>query len=44
MRLELEDIAWRGQFAEALAEAAQMRRAVVVKPTGQGFDPSTDEW
>jgi hypothetical protein len=38
-----EDIVWRECFDEALAEAAEGRRMLVVKPVGQGM-VGPDDW
>ena len=34
---EYEDPQWRNSFLDALKEGAELSRAVVVKPLGQGF-------
>lgn len=44
MRPEVEDIQWRDHFAEGIAEGARLSRAIVIKPTGQGYDPKSDDW
>lgn len=43
MRFEVLNPVWRTNVAEALAEAALLRRAVVVKPLGQGVG-AKDDW
>lgn len=42
-RPEVVDIEWLGSLTEALHEATRLRRPVVVKPAGQGFD-ADDNW
>jgi formylglycine-generating enzyme required for sulfatase activity len=42
MRPEFRDIRWRGRLSDGLAEAAERRLMVVVKPAGQGAD--RDDW
>ena len=44
MRASVTDIPWRSDFESAISEARKLRRAVVVKPAGQGYDPGPDNW
>ena len=43
MRVEGHEPEWLDRFEHALAEGARKRRAIVVKPAGQGFGPA-DDW
>ena len=37
------DIQWQNKLSEALTMAAQLNRAIVLKPLGQGSGPN-DDW
>jgi hypothetical protein len=42
MRVQAHEPEWMDRLEDALAEGARRRRAIVVKPTGQGFGPDND--